>query len=84
MIHKGEDPCEKKQLLAEQKLKILGKNTDVFSWLLFHAPCFFKGMKTKKTFSISYCQRIRNVRGKGGEREKIKKGNENHWGNGRI
>ena len=53
MLHTGEDPRERKQLLAEQKLKILGKNKGMFSWLLFHARGFFKGMKTKKTFSIS-------------------------------
>lgn len=49
MFHKGEDPCERKKLLAEKKLKVLGKNRDMLSWLSLHDPRFFKGMKTKKT-----------------------------------
>lgn len=79
MFHKGEDTCERKKFV-EKKLKILGKHKDMHSWLLLQTPCFFKGMKTKKTFSIPTVRKCQ-IWNKG---ENIKKGNENHWGNGRT
>ena len=50
---------------------------------MLHTPCSFKEMKTMKTFSTNTLLLQQNVRFEN-KKEKIKKGHEKHWGNGRT